>query len=284
MNARGRLRQAAKGIAPLYWFAGLLNYVGFRVKLARANQAARGQDLSRLPPAMLRYRVHRAFDVESYLSNGRIIAQCLIDALVAHGVVLKDLTVLDFACGPGRVIGEFAQATESCVLHGSDIDRQAISWAQSHLSSIARFAVNSAATPTDYVDAMFDVIYSVSLFTHLDASTQDAWLAEMLRLLKPGGVLLATTHGRFTHDSCTPGELARLKLDGIVYRTDRKGRFKVDGLPDFYQTTFHTREYVKEHWGRFLPVVDHREGGLNGHQDIVVMRKPIEASPVRHAT
>jgi len=284
MNAKRRLRQAAKGIAPLYWVAGLLKYIGFRRQLARANQADQRQDLSRLPPAMLRYRVHRAFDVESYLSNGQVIAQCLIKALAAHGVVLKDLTVLDFACGPGRVIGEFAQATESCVLHGSDIDRQAISWAQVNLSSIARFAVNATATPTDYADAMFDVIYSVSLFTHLDASAQDAWLVEMLRLLKPGGVLLATTHGRFTRDSCTPGELARLKLDGIVYRTDRKGRFKVDGLPDFYQTTFHTREYVREHWGRFLPVVDHREGGLNGHQDIVVMRKPVAASRVRHAT
>jgi hypothetical protein len=74
-------------------------------------------------------------------------------------------------------------------------------------------------------------------------------------------------------DSCTTHELAELQRDGIVYRVDRKGRFKVDGLPDFYQTTFHTVDYVKKHWGRFLSVVDHVEGGLNGHQDIVVMRK-----------
>lgn len=273
MNGARRWRQAAKRIAPLYWLVGLLNYVGFRVRLARANRLDPGGGLPPVPPPILRYRVHRAFDSASYLDNGRSIARCLVDVLSAQGVALKHLVVLDFACGPGRVIGELASAAESCTLYGSDIDAQAIAWASENLSALARFSVNTTAAPTDYASAMFDVIYSVSLFTHLDASAQDEWLAEMQRLLKPGGVLLATTHGRFTLDSCTPGERASLQRDGFVYRTDRKGRFKVDGLPDFYQTTFHTVAYVRQHWGHYLPVVAHIEGGLNGHQDIVVMRK-----------
>jgi 2-polyprenyl-3-methyl-5-hydroxy-6-metoxy-1,4-benzoquinol methylase len=277
MNASRRLRQVAKRIAPIYWLAGLLNYAGFRIRLARANRMDPGDGPSRLPPPILRYRVHRAFDSASYLHNGRAIARCLVDALSAQGVVLKDLVVLDFACGPGRVIGELASAAESCTFYGSDIDAQAIGWASEHLSSLARFSVNTTSAPTAYASAMFDVIYSVSLFTHLDAPAQDEWLTEMHRLLKPGGVLLATTHGRFTLDSCTPAERASLQRDGIVYRTDHKGRFKVDGLPDFYQTTFHTVDYVRRHWGRHLPVVAHLEGGLNGHQDIVVMRKPAVA-------
>lgn len=274
MNGARRWRQAAKHIAPLYWLVGLLHYAGFRVRLARANRMDPGGRVPPVPPPILRYRVHRAFDSASYLANGRSIARCLVDALSAHRVVLKDLVVLDFACGPGRIIGELASAAESCTLYGSDIDAQAITWASENLSSLARFSVNTTATPTHYASAMFDVICSVSLFTHLDAASQDEWLAEMQRLLKPGGVLLATTHGRFTLDSCTPDERASLQCDGIVYRTDRKGRFKVDGLPDFYQTTFHTVDYVRQHWGSFLPVVGHIEGGLNGHQDIVVMRKP----------
>jgi 2-polyprenyl-3-methyl-5-hydroxy-6-metoxy-1,4-benzoquinol methylase len=278
MDMMQRLRQMAKRIAPLYWLAGAVNYVGFRVQLARANRVDPGVAARGLPPPMLRYRVHRAFDSASYLANGRNIARCLVETLGAHGVVLKHLTVLDFACGPGRVISELAGATESCTLHGSDIDAEAIGWASENLSSLARFSTNAAATPTAYASDMFDVIYSVSLFTHLDAPAQDEWLAEMRRLLKPGGVLLATTHGRFTTDSCTPAEIACLQRDGIVYRTDRKGRFKVDGLPDFYQTTFHTVDYVQRHWGRYLAVLGHIEGGLNGHQDIVVMRKSSPAS------
>lgn len=218
--------------------------------------------------------MHRAFDAASYRENGRVIARCLVEALHAHGVVLKHLKVLDFACGPGRVIAELAGATASCTLHGSDIDAQAIAWASQHLSSLAPFSTNTTSAPANYPDDTFDVIYSVSLFTHLDEAAQDEWLAEMRRLLKPGGVLLATTHGRFTIDSCAPAERLHQQRDGIVYQTDRKGRFKVDGLPDFYQTTFHTMDYVGRHWGRYFAIVEHVEGGLNGHQDLVVMRRP----------
>lgn len=125
---------------------------------------------------------------------------------------------------------------------------------------------------------MFDAIYCVSLFTHLDEPAQDKWLAELARILKPGGIFVTTTHGRLATSSCTLAELADLQRDGIVFRVDRKGRFKVDGLPDFYQTTFHTADYVKAHWGRFLPVAAYNEGGIAGHQDIVVMRKPVESN------
>ena len=98
--------------------------------------------------------------------------------------------------------------------------------------------------PTRYPAAFFDVVYSVSLFTHLDEPSQDQWLEELARILKPGGVLLVTTHGKFALESCTDAEIGELDRRGIVYRVDRKGRFKLDGLPDFYQTTFHMREYV----------------------------------------
>jgi len=268
-----RLRKAAKGIPPIYWLAGLAKYARFRMELSRENRTYRSANSSKTPPPILRYRVHRAFDEDSYVRNGRTISQCLAGAFGANGVHLKNLTILDFACGPGRVINEFSGFTESCALYGSDIDAEAIAWAQSNLSDVALFSTNMATARTRYASDMFDAIYCVSLFTHLDEQAQDEWLGEMARLLKPNGVFITTTHGCCAMDSCTPRELADLQRDGIVYRVDRKGKFKVDGLPDFYQTTFHAVDYVKKHWGRFLSVVDHIEGGLNGHQDIVVMRK-----------
>ena len=244
--------------------------MSFRRALARANET---ENSGANPPPLLRYRVHRAFDEASYVENGRMIARCLVEALRENDVSLENIDVLDFACGPGRVIKEFARLTESCSFYGSDIDGEAIAWAQGHLSDVADFSINAIQPPTSFPDARFDVVYSVSLFTHLDQQDQDAWLDELARILKPGGVVVATTHGRFTTDSCVPEELEQLQAAGFVYRTDRKGRFKVDGLPDFYQTTFHTVEYVREHWGRRFTILNHREGGLGGHQDLVVMQK-----------
>jgi hypothetical protein len=51
-----------------------------------------------------------------------------------------------------------------------------------------------------------------------------------------------------------------------------KGRFKLDGLPQRYQTSFHTREYVGRVWGHWFDILEHAEGGLHGHQDVVVLR------------
>lgn len=273
MNPDSKLRALARRLPPLYWLKGLANYLRFRRELAREERVYRAGEQTGLPPPLLRYRVHRAFDAASYINNGHAIAEALSAALHGAGVELCNLDVLDFACGPGRVIREFQTYTHGCRLYGSDIDAEAIAWAQAHLADVATFSINRVAAPSDFADNQFDVIYCVSLFTHLDELSQDEWLHEMARILKPGGVFVTTTHGRHTLRSCTAGERAQLEREGFVYRVDRKGRFKVDGLPNFYQTTFHTRSYVAARWGSVLSVVQHIEGGLNGHQDIVVMRK-----------
>lgn len=250
-----------------------MNYLGFRRALRREQRIYEqiAQPLS--PPPMLRYRVHRALDEASYLSAGRLVAAALAQCAQTYGVALNHLKVLDFACGPGRVVSEMKKLTTDCDFYGSDIDPEAIAWAQKHLGSIGRFETNDYAPPTRYADGMFDFIYNVSLFTHLDEPTQNIWLAELARILKPGGLLLTTVHGKCTYASCTAEELAEVERNGIAFRVDHKGRFKLDGLPDFYQTTFHSRDYVARVWGRYFSVVDHVEGGLNGHHDIVVLKR-----------
>lgn len=274
MPITSQLRRYGKRIPPIYWLGGLVNYLGFRRALRREQRAYAAIERPLSPPPMLRYRVHRALDEASYLANGKLIARTLAECARAHGVTAEGLTVLDFACGPGRVVGEMKGLTRNCRFHGSDIDEEAIAWARANLSQIAQFQTNSPAPPTRYPDGMFDLIYNVSLFTHLDEPSQNAWLAELARILKPGGTLLTTIHGRHTYASCTPEELRQLDEHGIAFRVDHKGRFKLDGLPDFYQTTFHAKDYVARVWGRYFRVVDHVEGGLGGHHDIVVLQLP----------
>lgn len=153
-------------------------------------------------------------------------------------------------------------------------------WASEHLSDAAAFTTNEPTPPARYPNEYFDLIYSVSLFTHLDETLQNTWLNELGRMLKPGGILFASTHGRHTLGSCTPEELNQLEDYGMAFRADRKGRFKLDGLPDFYQTTFHSRDYVARQWSRFFDIVDHRDGGLGGHQDLVVLRRRAASTDV----
>ncbi len=273
MRNTDKLRQFAKKIWPLYWLVGLVKYVNFVRRLHAANLAYARQASAAIPPPMLRYRVHGALDETSYVDVGKSVASCLVQCMQNQRIAINDSAILDFACGPGRVAVELKKCLPSARLFGSDIDREAIAWAQAHLTDIGNFVTNEPVPPTGYAADTFDVIYSISLFTHLDEASQNLWLAELARILKPGGTLLTTIHGSFARTSCTTDELTELDARGIAFRVDRKGRFKLDGLPDFYQTTFHTRAYVAKTWVLFFDVADYIEGGVGGHHDLVVLKR-----------
>ena len=226
---------------------------------------------------MLRYRVHRAFEAWSYTSVGKLTAVRLAEALSTNRFTLDSADVLDFGCGPGRVANEVKALVPRCRVYATDIDAEAIAWAQAHLSGVARFEINHANPPTRYASGFFDGVYSISLFTHLDEQAQLAWLQELQRVVKQGGWFLATVHGRPAQTTCTAQELSELAVKGIAFRVGRTGMFKLDGLPDAYQTTFHTKSYIYRVWTRYFDLVDYLEGGLSDHHDFVVMRRRTES-------
>jgi SAM-dependent methyltransferase len=226
---------------------------------------------------MLRYRVHGALDEESYTRVGGILALRIRDVLQDAGLNPNAITLLDFACGPGRVAAELKALVPECAIFGCDVDNEAIQWAHRNLSSIGIFAVNEGTPPTSFESGFFDAIYSISLFTHLNEEPQNRWLEELRRLVRQGGIVIATVHGTRALASCTREELNKLQSTGFLYRVGSVGCFKLDGLPDDYQTTFHSREYVERVWGKWFAVETYIEGGLDGHQDLVVLRKHRES-------
>lgn len=268
-----RIRQFARRIAPLYWFVGVVRYVIFRARLrAEKKRYARGH-FAHLPPPFLRHRVHGALDPESYTNAGKVLATRIVESLREHGMHGGSIDVLDFACGPGRIAAEVKRLERSWQIYGCDIDDAAIAWATANLAGIADFSVNAGTPPTRFKDDQFDAIYSISLFTHLDEPSQNLWLAELSRIAKPGGLAVLTVHGARTWGSCTGAERERIAADGFLFRVDRTGSLKLDGLPDGYQTTFHSRAYVEGVWTRWLEILSYQEGGLEGHQDLIVLRK-----------
>ena len=100
--------------------------------------------------------------------------------------------MLDFGCGCGRVTrywGDFAGSVS-----GSDVSAKAVDWCRTNLP-FARFEVNRLAPPLAFADESFDLVYALSVFTHLTDELQLAWRDELRRVLRPGGRLLLTTHG-----------------------------------------------------------------------------------------
>ncbi len=200
-------------------------------------------------------------------------------------------SILDFGCGCGRMLLWLEDLGSRTSLHGTDIDAEAIAWAQAHIHYCS-FTVNQADPPLPYPDGAFDLVFNHSVFSHIDERRQDAWLAELRRVTRPGGFLVLTTHGEATvhaHLADPPAPLDaagrdRLEEEGILFLelTD-----PTSPHPEWYQVTYHAPWYVFEHWGRWFTIRGFVPGGALGLQDHFLLERtdapprPLTARPRR---
>ncbi len=220
--------------------------------------------VSPVPPAHLRKRAGTE-DRASFESIGETVAGDLLEAIRTRVQLGPQSRVLDFGCGCGRVM-TYLRDLQSPWLYGTDIDKQAIAWCKENLFEFASFTVNSEWPPLPFEDDFFDLIFSVSIFTHLPETMQIAWLEELRRVSKPGALVLLSVHGEHLIPEGNARE--RLVQAGFLYVTG----YSAEGLPDFYQMTYHTEHYIKEHWGKFFQIEAILKRGINDHQDLVVCR------------
>ncbi|MCC7123970.1 MAG: class I SAM-dependent methyltransferase [Acidobacteria bacterium] len=153
-----------------------------------------GDDGLPIPPPELLVAIGGQTTVEAYLQGGIAIAAEIESVLADAGTPLDTFTsVLDFGCGCGRLLRRFRRYAEVHHYAGTDYNPALIAWCQAHLP-FARFDTNALEPPLRYADGTFDLVYSFSVFTHFSDALQRAWLAELRRILKPGGALLLTLH------------------------------------------------------------------------------------------
>jgi SAM-dependent methyltransferase len=222
------------------------------------------------PPAPLRLRVHGDKVLLNFITNGQVIAGNIFRALPADIGLNPECCILDFGCGCGRVIS-FLRRLLPGQYFGTDIDPETVEWCATNMGNLGTFLVNDYWPPTRYPESFFDLIYSISIVTHLPEDMQLAWLEELSRVMKPGGCAIVTIHGDWLFPTAhfSKSEVEKFKESGFYYY---KGD-TTDGLPEFYRTTFHSEKYVRKAWGKFFDIEQIIPRGVNNHQDIVVCRK-----------
>ena len=197
----------------------------------------------RIPPSWLRRRVGLTSSRAEFLAIGEEAAGAVLGAYraVVDGEGGSGRW-LDFGCGAGRISIPLRRSGIED-LWGVDPDRGAIRWLRRRFGP-ERFSESPRRPPLAFPDGSFDVVLAVSIFTHLDEADQFSWLAEISRLLRPGGVLIASTHGRellVTRDDLDPGQIAQLDAAGFLFAPG-DGTFNSN-------STFHTAEYMDRSWG-----------------------------------
>jgi SAM-dependent methyltransferase len=120
---------------------------------------------------------------------------------------------LDFGCSSGRVTRVLAAVRPDVAWLGCDPNRAAIEWAAAELP-VAEFFSNDQEPPLRLDSGTLDLVCGISIWSHFDAVAALRWLAEMHRVLRPGGVLVLTAAGLanvavLTRDWEVPAEYAR---------------------------------------------------------------------------
>ncbi len=238
----------------------------------RPERRERVRRLSRglpLPPPSLRAKVIRNADSLTFLSSGRIHHEFLLGMLERNGIEPRG-DVFDFGCGCGRVLRWWWLSGRPDVrLHGSDINAELISWCQEQLP-FAETKVNGLQPPLPFADDSFDLVYTISIFTHLPEGDQRPWLEELMRVIKPGGHLILTTAGSAYAD----------ELTGEDRRAYEQGRLVVhfEGQPGSNLcAVYHPPDYVRELAAGY-ELVDSFAGdpGVHMRQDAYLLRAPGE--------
>jgi SAM-dependent methyltransferase len=269
MTARGwkalrRILSATGLLGPARRVRELAEVRRFRDRNARYRGGA--PDGLPLPSPGLILRVAGTPDIEWFLESGAAGFRSLRDALSEQGTDVARLrSVLDFGCGCGRVTRHWAGVGPR--VWGCDYNPALVSWCRTHLG-FARFEVNALGPPLPFADASFDLVYALSVFTHLTEDLQTAWMAELHRVLEPGGLLAVTVHGARYAGELSPEERRRFQEGELVVRRVESAGTNLCGA-------YHPEEYVRRRLARDFAVVAYLPEGARGnpHQDLVLLRR-----------
>jgi SAM-dependent methyltransferase len=176
--------------------------------------------------------------------------------------------VLDFGCGAGRTLRQFLGEAAVADVWGCDIDAASVAWLAEHLSPPLDVSRNDTTPPLDLPSDSFDLVWAVSVFTHLSVGWAD-WLLELRRVLRPGGLLIASF-------IAPAGSRDHAKVEwppggGMV--VSRHAAPWDEGGP----LVVHAPWWLRARWGRAFEVVSLEEegfcaaGGHPGH-GVVVLR------------
>ncbi|MGC2201977.1 MAG: tetratricopeptide repeat protein [Stellaceae bacterium] len=249
----------------------LKNIFGDRYKLPR---------LGALPPAELvttEALMHKddlklRARAEYYFSSGFRDARTVLRLLETWTFDLRSMqSVLEFGCGSGRVLRHFRNIT-GLRLAGTDANPKPIAWDRINLPGID-FSENALIPPLKYDDASFDLVYALSVFTHIPLDIQLPWLNELRRILRPGGYLLCTVLGKnFVNSMLNEQDRARLERDGALTldRSHPGASYSTQVLGSW--DVFQTREQVRAAFGAGFEILCYTATPAAAGQDTLVLR------------
>jgi ubiquinone/menaquinone biosynthesis C-methylase UbiE len=137
-------------------------------------------------------------DAASYISHGKIDVHKMARIIDESGIALLNTKrLLEFGCASGRMLRHLPELAPKAELWGVDISAQHIQWCVANLTPAMHFATTTMIPHLPFEDGYFDLVFSGSVFTHIEDIHQ-SWFLELGRVLRPSGRLFITLHDEHT--------------------------------------------------------------------------------------
>jgi hypothetical protein len=142
-----------------------------------------------------------------------------------------------------------------------------VAWCRTNLP-FARVESNAPMPPLRYSDSSFQFVYAISVFTHLSAGRQRGWMAELRRIIAPGGWLLVSTHGVNFIGALDADERARFANGELVVHYDEASGSNLCNA-------YHPDAFVRGAWSAGFDIAEHLPAGTRPDvlQDVYLLRK-----------
>ena len=219
-----------------------------------------------LPPSYFIYETF-GLDYENFYNVSLETAKWLLSYFEKHKS-LHHVNILDWGCGPGRIIRHLPSLLDdSCRCYGTDYNTQYIKWCAKNIPA-ATFKPNNLEPPLPFENNTFDIIYGISIFTHLSEKMHYAWFDELIRILKPGGIVFLTLHGKAFKIKLPETQRKLFDEGQLVVLSNTKEGHRTFGA-------YHPASFVKQLAGNNR-VLTFEEGGLikgKPQQDVWIFQK-----------
>lgn len=191
------------------------------------------------PPAHLAYDAYNHTNLRAYYNMGLKHSE-LISDLIKKYIFEHKIKVCEWGCGPARVIRHLYKINgyDKIKLYGTDYNEESVNWCRKNFKNV-QFLQNSLEPPIVFDSNLFNCVYAISIFTHLSEKLHYAWIKELFRIIKPGGILIFTTHGDLCANKLLPAEKEKYDSGCLVV----KGQYK-EGKK--YYATYHPPQFIRE--------------------------------------
>lgn len=207
--------------------------------------------------------------LRDYLADGwRTLSELMLLLEAVDQPLLRTPRVLEFASGHGRFTRHLVKALGPGRVAVSDVVPGAVKFSR------ATFGVEgflSASLPEQVRwPGQYDLVFVLSLFSHLPRATWGRWLQVLYGAVAPGGLLVFSTHGH------KAARFDNVELDGEGFFFAASSESNAIDAQE-YGTTFTAPEFVRARIAETVGterLVHEAPVHFWNHQDAYVLRKP----------